>query len=342
MAEELLVTPSAGGQKLFNFLKRSLSAENNEIHRWIRTGQVRINKKRAKAFDLVQEGDLIRIPPFAQNSNSAQSPTNNAKAAKQNKKSSAPIKQALPFPIVFENEYILVINKPRGIACQGGTGQQENIADILKDCCRYADFIPAPAHRLDKNTQGLLLIGKTYQSLRFLIDFMKGNEENLLQTIYEKPKKIYRALVYGDITDFAKENPYLCHSLYHNENQKKENVLQTFPYKNPQQIEEHIKKYGLIQTAPQKNTPTGEKALFACSTLKVLAVKNNKSLVEIGIYTGRKHQIRIQLAHSGFPLVGDIKYAPQKFIAANDKFFLQCHALTLPENPFTGQTVFTL
>ncbi len=330
MAQELTVTPSASGQKLFNFLKRCLNAENTEIHRWIRTGQVRINKKRAKAFDLVREGDLIRIPPFAQNQVPASVQTQSSCDKTRAQKS-------LPFPIIFENEHILVLNKPQGLACQGGTGQKENIADILKKYYRHADFIPAPAHRLDKETSGLLLIGKTYQSLRFLTEYMKGNEENLLQAIYEDPKKIYHAWVYGDITDFAKENPYLCHSLYHNENQKKENVWQAFSYKNPQEIEAHIKECGLIQ-----NTPIGERALFACSTLKVLAVKKNKSLIEVGIYTGRKHQIRIQLAHSGFPLVGDIKYAPKKFIAANDKFFLQCHALTLPENPFTEQTVFTL
>lgn len=338
MAQELLVTSSQSGQKLFNFLRRSLNAENNEIHRWIRTGQVRINKKRAKAFDIVQEGDLIRIPPFAQNHAQPQN-TNNTEALKQN--FSAPPKNALPFSIVFENEYMLVINKPAGIACQGGTGQKENIADILKDYYCHADFIPAPAHRLDKDTQGLLLIGKTYQSLRFLTDYMKGNEENLLQAIQSPPKKIYRAWMYGDITVFAKENPYLCHSLYHSEPQKKENVLQTFSYKIPQEIENHIKEHGLIQ-----NTPTGEKALFACSVLKVLEVKNNKnqakSLAEIGIYTGRKHQIRVQLAHAGFPLVGDSKYAPKKLLAPNDNFFLQCHTITLPENPYTEQTVFTL
>ena len=330
MAQELLVTSSHSGQKLFNFLKRSLNAENNEIHRWIRTGQVRINKKRAKAFDLVQEGDFIRIPPFAHN----QAEENSANLPKV---PANPAAKPLPFPIIYENEHILVINKPAGLACQGGTGQKENIADILKDCCQNADFIPAPAHRLDKDTQGLLFIGKTYQALRFLTNFMKGDEENLLQAIHDKPKKIYHAFVYGDITDFAKNNPYLCHCLSHNESEKKENVFQTFPYKNPQEIEAHIRKYGLIQT-----TPTGEKALFACSALKLLSVKHNKSLVEIGIYTGCKHQIRVQLAHAGFPLVGDTKYAPQKLLAQNDTFFLQCRQITLPANPFTEQTVFTL
>ncbi len=330
MAQELLVTSAHSGQKLFNFIKRNVNADNTEIHRWIRTGQVRINKKRAKAFDLVQEGDFIRIPPFAQNRTPAFVQTQNPYDKTQAKKS-------LPFPVVYENEHILVINKPAGIACQGGTGQKENIADILKEFYSNADFIPAPAHRLDKETQGLLFVGKTYQALRFLTEYMKGNEKNLLQAIHEKPKKIYHAWVYGDITNFAQKNLYLCHNLYHNEKQKKENVLQTFSYENSHEIENHIKQYGLIQ-----NTPTGEKALFACSALNVLEVKNNKSLVEIGIYTGRKHQIRVQLAHAGFPLVGDTKYAPQKLLSQNDKFFLQCRQITLPENSFTKQTVFTL
>lgn len=327
MAQELLVTPSAGGQKLFNFLKRSLGAENNEIHRWIRTGQVRINKKRAKAFDIVQEGDFIRIPPFAQNQ------------AEQNfsKQVSAKPAPAKPFSVVYENEHILVINKPAGLACQGGTGQQENIADMLKDVYCHADFIPAPAHRLDKNTSGLLLIGKTYHALRFLTETMKGDETTLIHDLKNAPKKIYHAWVYGNITDFAKQNPYLCHLLCHKESEKKECVLQTFPFKNAQNIQKYIQEYGLIQT-----TPAGEKALFACSTLKVLSVKNNKSLVEIGIYTGRKHQIRVQLAHAGFPLVGDFKYAPQNLLQKNDRFFLQCRQITLPENEYTKQTVFAL
>lgn len=331
MAQELLVTSSASGQKLFNFLKRSLNAENNEIHRWIRTGQVRINKKRAKAFDIVQEGDFVRIPPFAQNQ--AEQNSSGQFSAKLNQ---TPAK-LLPFPVVYENEHILVINKPAGLACQGGTGQQKNVADILKDFYRHADFVPAPAHRLDKNTSGLLLIGKTYQTIRFLTDCIKGDETTLTQDLEHAPKKIYHTLVYGNITDFAKKNAYLCHSLYHSEHEKKECVLRSFSFKDTQEIQNHIKKHGLIET-----TPTGEKALFACSRLKVLSVKDNKSFVEIGIYTGRKHQIRVQLAHAGFPLVGDVKYTPQKLLQNNDKFFLECQQIILPENEFTEQTVFTI
>lgn len=331
MAQELLVTPSAGGQKLFNFLKRSLDADNNEIHRWIRTGQVRINKKRAKAFDLVQEGDLIRIPPFAQSLTGQNSSKQPSAALTQ-----APTKP-LPFPVVYENEHILVINKPAGLTCQGGTGQQKNIADMLKDYYCRADFIPAPAHRLDKNTSGLLLIGKTYQALRFLTEVMKGDEATLTRDLEHAPKKIYHALVYGDIRKFAEKNPYLCHLLSHNESEKKECVFHTFPFKNKQEIQTHIQKDGCIQI-----TPTGEKALFACSALKILSVKNKQSLVEMGIYTGRKHQIRVQLAHAGFPLVGDSKYAPQKLLQKNDTFFLECQQITLPDNEFTEQTIFRI
>lgn len=323
MAQELQVTSAHSGQKLYNFLKRSLNADNTEIHRWIRTGQVRINKKRAKAFDLVQEGDCIRIPPFAHNK------------TEQNR--GAPAAKTLPFPVIYENEHILVINKPQGLACQGGTGQRENIADILKDFYSTADFIPAPAHRLDKNTSGLLLIGKTYQALRFLTECMKGEEAALSRDLEHAPKKIYHALVYGDIRKFAEKNPYLCHLLSHKESEKKECVFHTFSFKNKQEIQQYIQEHGCIQT-----TPAGEKVLFACSTLKVLSVEHGKSLVEMGIYTGRKHQIRVQLAHAGFPLVGDVKYAPQKLLQKNDTYFLQCRQITLPDNELTEQTVFRI
>lgn len=320
MANTLLVTAQAGGQKLFNFLKRSLHAENNEIHRWIRTGQVRINKKRAKAFDIVYENDEIRIPPFALNL----ADTLPQKAMKE-----------FPLPIIYENEHVLIVNKPQGIACQGGTGQEENIADMLKEYYSAASFVPAPAHRLDKETQGILLIGKTYQSLRFLTECMKSDENSLRQAIRHEAKKIYRAWVYGNIADFARNNPFLCHYLCHNEERQKEEVFSVSHAANREEILDIISKYGTRQLAK----PT-QKAQIALSSLKCLDVKNGKSLVEIGIYTGRKHQIRVQLASSGFPLVGDTKYAPKKFLRKEDEFFLQACKITLPPNNFTEQCVF--
>ena len=316
MANSLLVTAQAGGQKLFNFLKRSLHAENNEIHRWIRTGQVRINKKRAKAFDIVHENDEIRIPPFAPN----RADTLPKKTVKE-----------FPFPVIYENEHVLIIDKPQGIACQGGTGQKENIADILKEYYSAANFVPAPAHRLDKETQGILLIGKTYQSLRFLTEFRKSDENSLRQAVRHEAKKIYRAWVYGDIADFARKTPFLCHYLYHNEEKQKEEVFFVRHAANRKETEDIISKYG---TKPMQKTQ------IALASLKCLEVKNGKSLVEIGIYTGRKHQIRVQLASSGFPLVGDTKYAPKKLLRKKDEFFLQACKITLPPNDFTEQCVF--
>lgn len=365
MAKELLVSAAAGGQKLFNFLKRATTGENAEIHRWIRTGQVRINKKRADAFDIVKEGDCIRIPPFAQTQPGActaeQLPNSEAAKTADNRqnrsdtpippKQTAPLAEYsaaadknFPFTVLFENKHLLVIDKAPGIACQGGTGQKENIADMLKAYFKNAPFVPAPAHRLDKETQGILLICKSYACLRFLTECMKGDERTLKADMQKAPKKIYRAWVYGDITDFAEKTPYLCTYLFHNETEKKEQVFSAHKVHGAQDAQAVLQKFGICRkiTADSRKT----KALFALSALKVLRTKTHNgktvSLAEIGIYTGRKHQIRAQLAHFGFALVGDKKYAPQKFLRENDRFFLQACQITLPENEFTEQTVFTL
>lgn len=359
MAKELLVKTAGSGQKLFNFLKRSVMAENADIHRWIRTGQVRINKKRAEAFAVVNEGDLIRIPPFAQiqpgSCLACTEPSDTEKAAggnaahssKKNDQTNqncgfAHTRDDFPFPVVYENEELLIIDKPQGIACQGGTGQKENIADILKAYFKNAAFLPAPAHRLDKKTQGLLLIGKSYRCLRFLTECMKGDENTLYEDIKKTPKKIYRAWVYGNITEFASQNPYLCSYLFHNEKEQKEQVYSAHTVKTAQEAKTVLEQCGICKEIASGTA----KAFFALSTLKVLQTKKHNgrtvSLAEIGIYTGRKHQIRTQLAHAGFALVGDKKYAPKKLLHENDRFFLQACQITLPENEFTEQTVFIL
>lgn len=321
MALEVIISNTQAGQKLFNFIKRTFQAENSEIHRWIRTGQVRINKKRCKAFEIIKEGDSIRIPPFAQchHTHITQNETTNCKK--------------LPFPIIYENEHILVINKPQGLACQGGTKQKTNVADILKEYYQDTDFIPAPAHRIDSQTQGLLFIGKSYQGLRFLTEFFKGDTIN----IFQKPKKFYRAWVYGNISQFIKTHSILCDYLYHNEAKQKEEVFQSLPFKNIQEIQNNF------ATLPnQIIMPNQEKAFFALSSLELLKVKENKSFVKIGIYTGRKHQIRVQLAHYGFPLVGDKKYAPKEQCKLTDSFFLQAFQIFLPETALCEQNIFSV
>lgn len=322
MALEIIVSKTQEGQKLFNFIKRSFQAENNEIHRWIRTGQVRINKKRCKAFDIVQEGDNIRIPPFAQNIQ----PQTTQKEETVNKKK-------FPFPIIFENEHILVINKPQGLACQGGTKQKTSVVDILKTYYHNLDFIPAPAHRIDSQTQGLLFIGKSYHGLRFLTDFFKGDDIDISQ----KPKKYYLAWVYGDISQFIQKQTILCEYLYHNEEKQKEEVSESIFIANFTELQKKYKKL-----AKQNILPNQEKALLALSTLELIKIKENKSLIKIGIYTGRKHQIRVQLAYHGFALVGDKKYAPKKQYKETDEFFLQAMQVTLPENSLCEQTNFYL
>lgn len=140
------VTHPEDGQKLFQFLARHCDAPQKELHRWIRTGQVRINSKRSQAFDRIAEGDIIRIPPFAKCTNH------------QNH-------DKLPLPqIVAETEDLLVFNKPFGLPTHPGTGHSDSLATRLATL--HANFCPTPIHRLDRDTSGLLLVAKNYHALR--------------------------------------------------------------------------------------------------------------------------------------------------------------------------------
>ena len=132
--QALAVSRAEAGQKLLNFLQRRVEAATGEFHRWIRTGQVRVNGSRAKAFDRVEEGDLVRVPPFAvvlpAGGDTAASSAKEARSTSprpQNENS----KKSSSLRIIHEDEDILVIAKPAGLPVQGGTGHSDSIAARL-------------------------------------------------------------------------------------------------------------------------------------------------------------------------------------------------------------------
>ena len=139
-----LVSEKDEDMRLDNLLMRLLKGvPKTHIYRIIRSGEVRINKKRANANDKVALGDEIRIPPVIIN-------------PKQETHVAIP---RANFPIIFEDDYFLIINKPDGVACHGGSGVSFGVIEQLRKHNPHAKFLEL-AHRLDRDTSGLLIIAK--------------------------------------------------------------------------------------------------------------------------------------------------------------------------------------
>lgn len=153
------VSEADENQRLDNLLIKLLKGvPKSHLYRIIRSGEVRINKARCLVNDKVQLGDLIRIPPIRVSETSQ-------------------IRKIIPaatFPIIFEDDYYLIINKPHGVACHGGSGVSFGVIEQLRQAKLYK-FLEL-AHRLDKETSGILILAKKRLALVELQEQMKNNQ----------------------------------------------------------------------------------------------------------------------------------------------------------------------
>lgn len=281
----LSVSRAEAGQKLLNFLQRRVDAPTGDLHRWIRTGQVRVNGTRAKAFDRVDEGDIVRVPPFAQFLPAGNGqPREQASAPKQcpeqpERKPSAPSAPR----IVYEDEDILVISKPAGLPVQCGTGHSDSIASRLASERAGADFVPAPVHRLDKDTTGLLVAGKTYAAVRTLTDALAGRGG-------QAPRKEYLAWVEGRWPFSPEDGPQELRDFL-----AKDQKAQRMKTTRHGQDSEGQKARCIVTALETRRFPDGPKG-------------REHTLLLVRLLTGRTHQIRVQLASRGHAIVGDPWY----------------------------------
>ncbi|MBC8096145.1 MAG: hypothetical protein H7Y43_10060, partial [Akkermansiaceae bacterium] len=152
----LTVDQESAGQRLDNFLIRELKGvPKSHLYRIIRSGEVRRNKGRVSADDRVEAGDVLRIPPIRL------SPQVEAKELNP-----APARQ---FPVVFEDESFLAIDKPAGVAVHGGSGVSFGVIEQMRRARPEARLLEL-VHRLDRETSGLLLIAKKKSVLKALQD----------------------------------------------------------------------------------------------------------------------------------------------------------------------------
>jgi 23S rRNA pseudouridine955/2504/2580 synthase len=252
----ITVGEESAGQRLDNFLVRMLKGvPKTHVYRIIRSGEVRVNKGRAAADTRIETGDVVRLPPVR---------TSEKAAAKLDRP--APARE---FPVLFEDDHLLAIDKPAGVAVHGGSGVSFGVIEQLRQARPAAKFLEL-VHRLDRETSGILLVAKKRSALTNLQDQFRDRETG----------KTYLALVSGTWPANKKVIDVPLHKYLQADGERRVKVV-------------------------AKDDPDGMRAI---TLVKVARRVGDFSLLEVTIKTGRTHQIRVHLASQGHPIAGDDKY----------------------------------
>jgi len=274
------VSEDYAGQRLDNFLIRHLKGvPKTHVYRIIRSGEVRVNKGRAQADTRVESGDIVRLPPVRTSERAEQKAQAMAQEVARHGASStvggyAP---AAEFPILFEDDFLLAIDKPAGVAVHGGSGVSFGIIEQLRMARPEADFLEL-VHRLDRETSGILLIAKRRMALKLLQEQFRERETD----------KVYLALVSGNWPTNQRVIDKALHKYLLPNGERRVKIV-------PNDHPDGMRSVTLVKV----------KTAFAPSAL---APATPFTLLEVTIKTGRTHQIRVHLAGEGHPIAGDDKY----------------------------------
>jgi 23S rRNA pseudouridine955/2504/2580 synthase len=286
----LLIDADQAGQRLDNFLiARLKGVPRSKIYNVIRKGEVRVNKGRIKPEYKLMAGDSVRVPPIR----TAEAGTE-AKASHQ-------MMSLLAKSVLFEDDGLLIINKPPGLAVHGGSGITLGLIETLRQMrpeARHLELV----HRLDRDTSGCIMVAKKRSYLRHLQAALREKSAGAGGIT-----KVYQALVVGDW-------PQRVH-------QVNAPLLKTEVAGGERIVKVH---------------PEGKPSL---TEFKVLKRLKGFTLVEARPITGRTHQIRVHAQYTGCCLAGDEKYGSDVVNSALreqgvKRLFLHASALAfyLPES----------
>lgn len=297
LVNHIRVQEHESAQRLDNYLIKILKGvPKSHIHRIIRAGEVRVNKGRAKPETRIQTGDLIRIPPV--------------RVAERAAKSSLQPVPARHFEIVYEDDALLVVNKPSGVAVHGGSGVSFGVIEQLRRARPEAKYLEL-VHRLDKDTSGLLMVAKKRSALVKLHEMLRNDH----------PKKIYWAVGVGAW------QPALRHVR-----------LPLVKYTGA--AGEKMVRVGSAEDGQSAHTVFRVLDTFSGERPHSVGV-SALSLVEATLKTGRTHQIRVHMQASGCPIAGDERYGDYQANRRLQKLglkrmFLHAYSLEL-DHPLTGE-----
>jgi 23S rRNA pseudouridine955/2504/2580 synthase len=253
-ARSVEVSADYAGQRLDNFLLRELKGvPKSHVYRVVRSGEVRVNKSRARADTRLAAGDTVRIPPLR------------LPAA------DAPPTPAREYAVVHEDEVLIVVDKPAGVAVHGGSGVSYGVIESLRRARPQARFLEL-VHRLDKETSGLLMIAKKRGALLALQQALRERTAD----------KRYLALVAGAFHGRQKTVSAPLLKLTNAQGEREVRVSDSDAARPATTV------FRLRQRLDWNGLPF--------------------TLLEAQIKTGRTHQIRVHLQHLGLPIVGDERY----------------------------------
>ena len=246
------VDAESAGQRIDNYLTRHLKGvPKSHIYRILRSGEVRVNSRRVAASYRVQAGDRLRLPPV---------------------RTSRPERPPGPAPgprlragVLYEDEVLLVIDKPAGVAVHGGSGVSRGVIEQLRLERPDARFLEL-VHRLDRETSGVLMLAKRRSALTDLHRQLREGQV----------RKLYLVLVKGEWRDGKRS------------------------------VKAPLHKY--LLASGERRVSVGADGMAAHTVFTLRRSWKGYSLLEAELKTGRTHQIRVHLAHVGYPVAGDDKY----------------------------------
>lgn len=291
-AAAAIITVGAEGvaQRVDNFLlKHCKGVPHSHVYRVIRSGEVRVNSGRVNPYHKLQLGDRVRVPPIRVSTPVPISPS----LLEEMRATAAAL------PILHDDDDVVLVNKPAGLAAHCGTGAPYGVVECMRACAKGQAPYLELVHRLDRGTSGLLLVAKSRASL------------TSLHTSFQSPlvHKSYLALLHGSLPQPAVS------------------VMAPLALSRGG---DGVKRSEVVGEGQAGARP-------AHTHFVTLGAQGGYSLVQAVLHTGRTHQIRVHAAHIGCPVVGDPLYGGTDALGT-DRMFLHAAALAFPL-PRTQQRV---